>query len=189
MKKILFLAIALIALHASTLAQSNEFSPSLRIGYNYIGGSIKGMTIPAANDVIIYSGGALTLNADFVPLSDRMSFGAHLDFGPSAIFGEDRFDYTKTVGIHYGIDLSYRVLNPSIEKWDVSLNGRVGSYWCPRITPQVEYGLGVRATYYPTKHFGIYAEMDWGNFRFNKKWNGIVGHSNSKLGIGVSFRF
>ena len=187
MKKILFLAIALIALNAATLAQEKEFSPSIQIGYNYMGGDMT--DLPVANGIIIYSGGSLALNADLVSLSNRMSFGAHLDFGPSAIFGEDWFDYTKTVGIHYGIDLSYRVLNPSIEKWDVSLNGRVGSYWCPRITPQVEYGLGVRATYYPSKHFGIYAEMDWGNFRFNKKWNGIVGHSNSKLGIGVSFRF
>lgn len=140
------------------------------------------------------SGNLLNVSADFFRVTNSISIGAHVGIGRATTWdslGLPTISY-NTVGLHYGIDLSYSVLENAgfaTDKWDVRLNANVGSYWLHRLTPQPEYGAGISAAYYPFKHLGIYGDAAWGRFLYNGNGNPYLGKGHSKLEIGVSYRF
>ena len=193
MKKKIIFAIFIIALGATCFAQNNIFN--VRIGYSKVGGAIE---TPFANYQLysdysapIPSGSTLTVDADLLPLSPRLSFGGYVEIGRSWAYDQPTLPILEepSVSFHYGINLSYRMLDLSSEKWDLRLNGSLGSYWCPHITTQVEYGLGAMLAYYPFKHFGLFGELSWGSYLCSQRYSNIIGHGNTKAKVGISYRF
>jgi len=166
---------------------------SIRIGYGLMGGNFDAGQVVLHNSYM-GSVGLLDISADLFRATNSISIGAHLGFGlaatqesltlPSLMY--------NTIGMHYGISLSYSVLDNAgftSDKWDVRLNTAIGSYWLLPLTPQLEYGAGFSAAYYPFKHWGIYGDIMWGRFLYNGNGNAHLGEGNTKLGIGVSYRF
>ena len=190
MKKLLVFSFFLTALNVATFAQNNGFNRNIRIGYSHVGGAIEGGYI-IYDHIPIYSGSMLSVDADLLKLPPRLTLSGHIEFGGAATRELDTafFTITPTIGVHYGIDASYHVLDASIDSWDVRINGSLGSYWCPGITPQAECGLGIIAAYYPLKHFGIYGELAWGHYLYNQLGNYYVGFGNSKMKVGIAYRF
>lgn len=193
MKRVLIITTLLIVGVSATLAQNETMNRSIRIGYSYIGGAVRD-AYPIYEDVSVYSGNSFSIDMDIMKMSQNTTLGAHLEFGGSAISEHDEMFaiLTPTIGIHYGIDVSFHVLrriDPANNRWDVRLNGTLGSYWCPNLTPQVEYGAGISVFYYPFKHIGVFGELQWGHYHYNEwAWH-MVGFGNSKMKAGVSYRF
>lgn len=201
MKKNLLIAFVLLVSvlsvsKAQNTTPSNDIkNRSIRIGYSLVGSRIDYGQMLLSNGTIGQGTcGLLNIDADLFRISNSLSLGAHLSFGE----GEKRESTdlpslsNPFVGLHYGIDLSYSILGNAgfnTNKWDLRLNGNVGSYWIPLLTPQLEYGAGISATFYPFKHFGIYGDLMWGHFLYNGKNNPYLGEGSSKIEIGVSYRF
>lgn len=194
MKRTLVIVAALLVNASIGLAQELPVDRSIRIGYSYMGGAVNDGYFPIYEDGKINSGNSWSLDADILKMSRFSTLGVYLEFGGSAISERDPIAaiLTPTIGVHYGIGLSYHVLrriDPAINRWDVRLNGTLGSYWCPNLTPQVEYGAGISVFYYPFKHIGVFGELQWGHYHYNEwAWH-IVGFGNSKMKAGVSYRF
>lgn len=187
MRRVFILVCFILSLDFMCYAQGDGFRPNIRVAYSYVGGSLEeSFFIPDNN--YIYSGNMLSVDADLASITSRLSMGIHVGLGQASYLESSGY-FHPTMGIHYGINLSYRVLGPEVENWDVRLNGNIGSYWCPNITPQSEYGLGALVAYYPFKHIGFYGALDWGKYRIQKGHNNCVSTGNSKMSLGVSFRF
>ncbi len=128
-------------------------------------------------------GYAIMLDADLWQLSRNFSAGVHLGFSPSSyrIVTNEH----SSLGVHYGIDLSYNML-PDCDRWNVSINGTVGSYWAFYKMPYLSYGASLRAEYYPLKHFGFFAELGWGKYLFTS--HATVRYGETMAKIGLSYR-
>ena len=50
----------------------------------------------------------------------------------------------------------------SSNRWDVYLSGRVGGWTAS--TTFLDWGLGAGVNYFPTRHFGLFLENNWGKF-------------------------
>ncbi len=96
-------------------------------------------------------------------------------------------DIVKCPGLHYGIDLHFAFL-PNNKVLDININGMLGSYWAPHISPQVEYGASISATYYPLQHWGLFAETGWGKYFYTSDFPQIY-HGHTMAKAGVSYRF
>lgn len=199
MRKQMLIVIALIASFSSVCYAQNgvsgkgSFSKSIRIGYGFMGGNFD------AGQVVLHnastgSGSLINISADLFRATNSISIGAYLGAGQAAT--QESLNYPtlmyNSIGLHYGIGLSYSVLENagfSPDKWDVRLNATIGSYWLLPITPQMEYGAGFSAAYYPFNHWGIYGDVMWGRFLYNGNGNSHLGEGHSKMEIGISYRF
>ena len=199
MKKRTLTALALLVsvmsvCNAQTSAQVNDIqNRSIRLGYGFMGGYFNPGQVILRNTTV-GSGSLLNINADLFRVTNSVSIGAHLGIGQAATQASINLPTLEyhTVGVHYGIDLSYHILENAgfnTDKWDLRLNASLGSYWLFQITPQIEYGAGFSAAYYPFKHLGIYGDLQWGRFLYNGYANSRLGEGHSKLEIGVSYRF
>lgn len=167
---------------------------SIRIGYGVMGSSFDAGNILLHNSFGCGAGRLLNIKSDLFRVTNSISIGAHLGIGRAAT--QESFELPtlmyNTIGLHYGIDLSYNILENAgftTDKWDLRLNANIGSYWLYQISSQLEYGAGMSATYYPFKHFGIYADLMWGRFLYNGNGNSHLGEGHSKIEFGVSYRF
>ena len=169
-------------------AQIGDYGRSVRIGYGYLGGTVEPLmaTSTTGSNASIYSGASVFVDADLFSLSTDVSLGTHLGIWKTSMAMPD-----ETIGtvptFRFGIDMHYHVLEN--DRWSIMLNGSVGSYFHYRLTPQAEYGVGATVTFYPTEHWGVYAECDWGKYWFDNGWFPVMGHSNTLLKAGVSYRF
>ena len=198
MKKTLIFVLTMATLATISTAQ-NTPTRSFRIGYGYVGGAVDLYSVTSMNP--IYSAGLLSMQADVLEVTPRITLGGHLALGGACMYDEVAIADTtpslsqtyiprtlkNSIGLHFGMDLSYHVLSAS--HWDVSVNATLGSYWTPNLTPQAECGLGTTVTYYPLQHIGIYGDLSWGHFRYNSFRFPMVGTGNTKLGLGISYRF
>lgn len=178
-----------------TTPRNDMANRSIRIGYGITGSHIDaGQMLLTNSSLGMGTCGAFTIDADLFRVSNSLSIGAHLGIGEAAKWDSSSLPCleTRTIGLHYGFDMSYRVLENaglSSDRWDLRINATIGSYWVPLLSPQLEYGAGFSATYYPFKHFGIYGDLMWGQFLYNGKGNPYLGSGSSKIGIGISYRF
>ena len=136
------------------------------------------------------TGSAINVDADLWRLSSNISMGFHAGIGGAETSLVSIFPLP--IGFHYGINLHYHVL-PQLGDlpghWDIVLNSEVGSYTCPHLSPQLEYGFGATFTYYPFTHWGIFVEGTWGRFCYNQLYNAKVETGRSLLEAGLSLRF
>ena len=197
MKKYIILT-ALFFVAEISMAQENPLCHSLRVSYSYMG-----VEIPAEylikDNVTMYSGSTINVDADLWRIDTKTSIGFRLGVGGGSssqtwYSSEDEMALlvTPTIGIHYGFNVRYHVLyaqNKEKTHWDISLNGSLGSYWCPGITPQMEYGAGVTITYFPFRHIGIFAESEWGRYKFTQFRRSNLGWGNTKTTTGICIRF
>lgn len=195
--KIAIAALALLAGISLGSCNAQDFSPSVRVGYEFINAMT--MSTHAPQNVItsnntLYSGFAITVDADIWKLSNRCSLGGHLGYSPSSyIKPYDSSmqnlsgDLVECPGLHYGIDLHFSIL-PNNKMLNICINGSLGSYWAPYISPQVEYGASISATFYPFEHWGVFAETGWGKYFYTSSFPQIYqGHTMARA--GVSYRF
>ena len=199
MKKSILIAFALLVSITSVCNAQNSTScndiknRSIRIGYGLLGGNFDpGQVILTNSDT--GNGSLLNINADLFRVTNSIRIGAHLGVGRAAKQDSLYFPTLmhNTVGIHYGIDLSYSILENAgfnTDKWDLRLDASIGGYWIFLIAPQLEYGAGISAAYYPLKHFGIYGDLMWGRFLYNGNGNSHLGEGHRKIEIGLSYRF
>lgn len=69
--------------------------------------------------------------------------------------------------------------------WDLYLSGRAGAWFCSGTTYS-EYGFGMGVNYFPTRHFGLFAENNWGVF--NVSTLGSLQKGTSQLNLGIIIR-
>ena len=195
-----FLTVLSLLVSAMTLCNAqNEVSgnniqnKSIRIGYGVMGGSFATGQAILNNSTTGY-GSLLNVSADLFRVTNSISIGAHVGIGQAAT--QESLELPtlmqNTIGLHYGIGLSYNILNNAgfaSDKWDLRLNANIGGYRVHWVGSQLEYGAGISATYYMFKHFGIYADMMWGRFLYNGNGNSHLGEGHSKIELGVSYRF
>lgn len=181
-----------IMLFGITIANAQDKTPrpaSIQLGFTYAGTYVD-LPHVVYDGVTCYSGNSISIDASWINISERLNCGAYLDLGAAASSdGEAVALITSTIGLHYGASLSYHLFAPSNTRWDLAFRGTLGSYWCPSLSPQSEYGLGANLTYYPLEHLGVFVENLWGKFLFNGYYDPIIGRSNSKLIFGISYRF
>ena len=197
MKKYFFLT-AIFFAAVTSMAQENHLLHSIKVSYSYMGIEIPDNYIVKDN-VTMYSGSTINVDADLWSIIPKTSIGFRLGVGGGSssqiLYSSEEETVllvTPTIGIHYGFNVRYHLLyaqDMETAHWDISLNGSLGSYWCPGITPQLEYGAGITITYYPFRHIGIFAESEWGKYKFTQFRRSNLGWRNTKTTAGICFRF
>lgn len=182
LKKIIF-ALFLLGWSVVGIAQENEcfFKNSVRIGYGFDNNSLFHSDVYRPKSII-------TLDADFLRLSDCISFGANAVVGVA----DDNSSGSFSPMIHYGLNLQCHLLQAAgIESslWDLSLKGCIGSFISSDLPSETEYGVGFSATIYPFCHWGLFAECDWGRFCDGFFGQNSLGTYSTRTQIGISYRF
>ena len=189
MKKSILIISTLLMVAGVCSAQNEPLTRTIRVAYGYMA---KAEDLPASTSGILplYTGSAINVDADLWRLSSNISMGFHAGIGGAETSLVSIFPLP--IGFHYGINLHYHVL-PQLGDlpghWDIVLNSEVGSYTCPHLSPQLEYGFGATFTYYPFTHWGIFVEGTWGRFCYNQLYNAKVETGRSLLEAGLSLRF
>lgn len=192
MKRTVLFIIAAAMLFGNCVAQESKSSKSLRASFMYIEsatlsyGSIPGEIRSYTNHVWGY---AVMIDADLWQLSRNFTAGIHLGFSPSSYDrGAASSSASPTVvGVHYGVDLSYNLL-PDCNRWNLTFNGTLGSYWTVFTSPHVSYGASVRAEYFPLDHFGVFAEIGWGKYYFTRQEFSTLNYGETMAKIGLAYR-
>ena len=198
MKKLLIVTLLALAVQTVFAQQSTEqadkqYHRSINVSFGYL--PVKyNPGVLVGNFITNTDGMVLQVDADVWHLYKGLSLGAYIGLGPSGFLNQDDQGTTRdfSVGLHYGVTLNYHLLQAvgvRSKHWDIAAKGMVGSYWTFCATPQLEYGIGVSATWYPAKCFGLFAEYDWGHFRYNAPSLEYLVGGNSLMKCGVSFRF
>ena len=96
---------------------------------------------------------------------------------------------TLSFAVLYGLNANYHFLPLIVEqptRWDAYLLGKVGASTADKT--RFEYHLGLGAGYRLNHHWGIFAEVDYGNsFLLNMFGTENDGHFHLRGGIGFSF--
>lgn len=198
MRKIVLALACMLTLGAIQAQEKNETSKdgiqnrSIRVGYGIMNGSLNPGQVILHNGLYWGWDNMLNISADLFRINNSISIGAHLGVERASTRETVELPSLEynTVGLHYGIDLSYSVLgNAGIDtdRWDLRLNANIGAYSFFPITPQLEYGAGISATYYVFDHFGIYADLMWGRFLYSS--GSYLSEGQTKIEFGVSYRF
>ena len=193
-------------LYAAMLsAQGDEldFSRSVKVSLGYIGvGNVDAGTAIIGDKntrlTTVSSGMVVMVDADLWQLYRSVSTGMYVGLGPSCYELEPTTlntpsDIKASVGIHFGVNINVHLLKlmqVNSSHWDVAARGALGSYYAPFLTPQTEWGVGLSAAWYPKKHFGIFAEYNWGSYRYNHDFRSSrINKGSSLLKAGISIRF
>jgi hypothetical protein len=181
--------LAVVFFNCYSSAQDKNSAKSIRASFMYIE-SLTWSPYASSSAIITQNSEniwayALMFDADLWQLSRNFSAGVHLGFSPSSyrIVTANK----SSIGVHYGIDLSYNML-PDCDKWNLSLNASLGSYWAFYKMPYTSYGASLRAEYYPMTHLGIFAELGWGKYHFTNQSVSAVLYGESMAKIGLSYR-
>lgn len=187
-KNAIIFIIACTFLCSNSIAQ-NVQNKSIRASFMYIESMVYSPYATSPNVISESSehlwGYAIMLDADLWQLSSNFCAGVHLGFSPSS-YRIVALEYSS-IGVHYGIDLSYNIL-PDCNKWNLSLNGTIGSYWAFYKMPYVSYGASLRAEYYPLSHFGIFAELGWGKYYYTSQSSSTVTYGETMAKVGLAYR-
>ena len=183
--------IILLGAFATIQAQESESCRGVRAGLAYMPG-ISQNAAPICDIDYSYSGKYFSLESDILQLSKSITAGIHIGLG-QATYREQASSYNeRTIGLHYGVGMRLHMLQMmgcNNQHWDISLSGRIGSYWSAYLRPINEYGLGLDVAYYPFKHWGIYASTNWGRFSFVYEENPYLASSSTLFNIGICFRY
>lgn len=192
MKKVSLFLMVIVLMAGALNAQENGARRSIRVGYGYLGGALEG-SVPIYDFVEIYSGSAITINADLWNIGKGMTAGFYVGGGLSGyVQGMGTQTLQRTLGMHWGVDASWHLLSyigSTTDKWDISLNGSLGTYWSRYATPQSEYAASVTITFYPLKHWGIFVENGWGKFVYGQDYGAYISEGNTILRAGISYCF
>lgn len=204
MKKIVLILVAIMYVGV-VLAQDGEsvFSRSIKLSFGYIGvGNVDAGTVidgdKNARFTTVSSGWAVMVDADLWQLWRSVSMGLYVGLGPScyelsSTSFNSQSDIRSTVGMHFGVSINVHLMSLmkiNSKHWDVVAKGSIGSYYAPFLTPQTECGFGLSAAWYPGKHFGLFAEYNWGAFKYNHDFHSSrINKGSSLLKAGMSIRF
>ena len=195
MKKKCFIILFLV-INVISFAQDNSFQKEIRASFMYIDALTWSPYSSSTSEIRENTkhewGYALMLDADLWHLSRNFNAGLHLGFSPSSysqpIYSTpSATEERPMIGVHYGMDISYNML-PDCNRWNISINGTLGSYWTLYKSPQVSYGASLRVEYFPLKHFGIFAETGWGKFYFTHQNASLIYYGETMSKIGLTFR-
>ncbi|MBR1784453.1 MAG: hypothetical protein IJ760_03320 [Bacteroidales bacterium] len=189
MKKRLLVAATFLVMMCAAVAQQR----SVKVGYNFFGGRVASYSglMYMAEYYSAYHGDLVAFDADLWQISRTFSMGLRAGINQTGV-DNGRFAIKHSMGMHYGVVLRCHTLAAicdSTSKWDVSIDGMLGSYFSFHFMPQTEYSVGLTVTYYPWQNFGFYAQAAWGEMLFGRRGNPFVFKSGSQLGLGVSYRF
>ena len=179
------------------------FCRSVKVSFGYIGvGNLDAGTAIVGDKnarlTTVSSGMAVLVDADLWRLWRSVSTGLYVGLGPScyelaSTAPNTPPDTKTTVGMHFGVSVNVHLLNlmkANSKHWDLAARGSIGSYYAPFLTPQTEYGFGVSAAWYPKRHFGLFAEYNWGSFKYNHDSNSSrINKGSSLMKAGISIRF
>ena len=162
MKRTFIIATMLAIVSVSAIAQNNDFRPSITIGYgrNYVD---MGNVFEIYEDTYagVFSCSSLFVSADFLRFNRYLSGGLYLGGQMTELRSYDDYGHAVYSGYFAGrggfaANLHLlQCMNVEQNAWDISLNTKLGAFWCPNISPQTEYSLGLSAAYYPFKHVGL----------------------------------
>ena len=197
MKRAIILTAILAIVCASASAQNSEekFRPSLSIGYsrNYVD---MGDYFPIHDGT--YGGtlscGSLFFDADLFRFNNFLSGGFYLGGQMAQLqnFADNGTPfYTSYFAGRLGISAHLHllgILNVATNAWDIAVNASMGAFWCPNISPQSEYGLGLSAAYYPLKRLGISVGCDFGKTMASDSDNLYVQKSGISLKAGLNIK-
>ena len=196
MKRTFIIATMMAIVSVSAIAQNNDFRPSITIGYgrNYVD---MGTIFEIYEDTYtgVFSCSSLFVSADFLRFNRYLSGGLYLGGQMTELRSYD--DYGHAVYSGYfagrgGFAANLHILqcmNVEQNAWDISLNTKLGAFWCPNISPQTEYSFGLSAAYYPFKHVGLSVGCDWGKVLVSRWDSGFVQKGGISLKLGLNIRF
>lgn len=195
MKRTIIIATMLAIVSVSAIAQNNDFRPSITIGYgrNFVD---MGNAFEIYEDTYAeaFSAGSIFISADFLRFNRYLSGGLYLG-GQKSMFksyDENGPFYCGEFAGRAGVAAHLHILqcmNVEQNAWDISLNTSLGAFWCPNISPQTEYNLGLSAAYYPIKHVGLSVGCDWGKTLVSSWNDGFVQKGSISLKLGLNIRF
>lgn len=188
MKKKLFLFAVLACYALMCTAQTSRRSVTFSWGMlreTWPATGLAGATAPSS----LFSApseGQLVVDADLWNIGKNFSLGFYAGVARSSFKDDGLIE--PSVLVRYGIAGRYHLI-PESERWDVSLKGVLGSMWCYGTTLQADYGAGLSASFYMSKHWGITAEYLVGRFVFSDYDIVRIFTSNHFLKCGISFRW
>lgn len=199
MKRKIIIATLLAMVSFSAIAQNSgkNFRPNITIGYsrNYMD---MGNAFQIYEDEIyseFLSCGSMFVSADLLSFNKYLSGGLYIggQLASQKCYDDNGHEFftlyfAGRMGISAHLHL-LQCLNVETNAWDLSLNTSLGSFWCPKITPQTEYGLGLSAIYYPLKHVGLSIGCDWGKNLVSRFDGMYVQKGCFSLKAGLNIRF
>ena len=181
--------LACMTIGTAIQAQEETLNKSIRIGYQHCwqqqpDGYFSNSSVSSS----FQDGNGITIDATLWKIAQRLSFGVHMGLYNASIGTDNQFQYSKTIGVGYGVQLSYNILTYT-NKLEVNMNALLGSYFQSKINPTLDYGLSATFTYYPLTHVGVFVEPAWGKFHFGASQLGLTGFGHTSVKAGISYRF